>query len=161
MALHPQLDQLINAMLPLVQQCHAEGELAPHAASMSASGEMTGEAFVVKDETAVERSGSVREALAYFEGKFRKAAQANEIVASAIFFHGVGLAEPARPAQTAEEASALVALLEHRVGESVFLVIPYRVAEVGIQYELGKLVAKPAAVFSPKQPKAKPWWRVW
>ena len=161
MALHPQLDELINAMLPFVQEFHAKAQLAPHAASINTTGEIEGSALVTQDN----RNVSVHEALAHFESKFLHAAKAGEIVASAVFFHGVGLAEPGRPAQTEEEARAIVALLEHKAGESVFLVIPYAVSAGAIHYEMGKLIAKPAAVFlvSPSSPKKeiKPWWRIW
>ena len=161
MALHSQLDELLNAMLPFVQQFHSKYQLAPHAASMNNAGEIKGSALVTKDN----QSLSVAEAISHFELKFRKAAEARAIVASAVFFHGVGLAEPAKPAQTEEEACALVALMEHRSGQSVFLVIPYSATDSGIQYEMGKLIAKPAAVFlapeAAPNAESKPWWRFW
>ena len=147
----------MNAMLPLVQQFHAKGQLAPHAASMDNAGEIKGSALVVQDS----RTLSVPEALSHFESTFRQAAQASEIVASAVFFHGVGLAEPARHAKTEEEARAIVALLEHKSGDSVFLVVPYESTPGGITYEVGKLIGKPAAVFSSPVKESKPWWRVW
>jgi hypothetical protein len=157
MTLHSQLGELIDAMLPFVQQFHAKGQLAPHAASMNATGQITGSALVTEDH----RTFCVPEALAHFESTFRRAAEAGNIVASAVFFHGVGLGDPARPAQTSEEAQAIVALLEHRAGESVFLVTPYHMAQNGIQYQSGKVVPKPASVFLGAQAPAKPWWRIW
>lgn len=157
MALHYQLDELINAMLPFVQQFHSKGQLAPHAASMNNKGEIEGSALVTQDD----RNLSVPEALSHFESNFRQAAENEEIVASAIFFHGVGLANPSRPAETEEEARAIVALLEHKLGESVFLLIPYQATASGIQYEMGKLISKSAVVFNAPTKAPKPWWRIW
>jgi hypothetical protein len=143
MALHPQLDELIHAMLPVVQQFHSKGQLAPHAASMRQDGDIHGAALVTGDD----RNLSVAEAVAYFESTFGEAAKAGEIVASAIWYHGVALFQPIRPADTVEEACTLTALLEHKSGDSVYLVIPYRATDAGIEYELGRLIAKPASVF--------------
>ena len=81
------------------------------------------------------------------ESKFRDAAEAKEIVASAIFFHGVSIIDPSKPAETEEEARAIVAMLEHQAGDSVFLVIPYEVKEDNIEYQEGKLITKPLSVF--------------
>ena len=164
MAIHSQLDELIHAMLPFVQEFHAKNQLAPHAASIDLAGEIHGSALVAEDG----RHMAVEAAIAHFETTYGQAARAGTIVASAIFFHGVGLPEPARPAQTLDEARAIVALLEHRAGDSVFLVIPYRMAADGIHYEMGKLIKKPAVVFTapssadaPGPGAAKPWWRFW
>jgi hypothetical protein len=143
MALHSQLDDLINTMLPVVQQFHAKSQLAPHAACMRTDGTITGSALITNDD----RNLSVSEAITHFEAAFREDAQHGRIVASAIFFHGVGLHQPIRPAQTLEEARTLVALLEHAAGESVHLVIPYRVTDKGIEYEMRRLIAKVSAVF--------------
>lgn len=157
MALHSQLEELINAMLPFVQEFHSKGQLAPHAASMSNAGEIKGSALVTPDD----RGLSVPEALSHFQAKFHQAARDKEIIASAVFFHGVGLVEPSRPAETESEARAIVALLEHEVGESVFLVIPYQSTPSGIAYSIGKLVSKPAVVFTNPKRFPKPWWRIW
>lgn len=163
MPIHAQLDELIHAMVPFVQQFHAKGQLAPHAASTNNAGVMEGAALVAEGDKHL----SVTEALAHFESNFRAAAEANGIVASAVFFHGTAMSIPPKPAQTAEEASTLVALLEHKAGDSVYLVIPYSRVNGSIEYETGKLFAKPAAVFLaprtevPHKPTPKPWWRVW
>src|SRR5688500_6353463 len=101
-------------MLPFVQKFHANNQLAPHAASIDLAGEIHGAALVAEDG----RHMSVEAAIAHFETTYRQAASAGTIVASAIFFHGVGLMDPARPAQTLDEARAIVALLEHRAGDS-------------------------------------------
>lgn len=149
MALHPQLDQIINAMLPLVQDFHAKGQLAPQAASMDNAGEITGNALVTDGDKKL----TVREALSHLTSNLRKAASAREIVASAIFYHNTGLDDSDPP--------ALIALLEHVSGDSVLMAIPYHVTSDGIQYELGQLIAKPPEIFLSPQVTTKPWWRFW
>lgn len=110
---------------------------------------------------------SVTEALAHFESNFRAAAKAGDIVASAIFFHGTAISITPKAAQTEEEARTLVALLEHKAGDSAYLVIPYSRVNGIVEYETGKLFTKPVAVFLaslegvPPKPTPKPWWRVW
>ncbi|MCX9158618.1 hypothetical protein OPU71_21095 [Niveibacterium sp. 24ML] len=157
MALHSQLDDLIGAMLPFVQEFHARSQLAPHAASINVAGEIKGSALVTQDNQQI----SVAEAISHFETKFRESAASNEIVASAIFFHGVGLSDPARPAENIEDACVIVALLEHKAGDSVYLVVPYERAGDGFAYQMGKLVSKPCAVFSTESKTTRPWWRIW
>lgn len=146
MALHSQLDQIINAMLPFVQKFHSQGQLAPHAASLSRSGELIGATLATNDNRRV----SVPDTLAHFENQFRQAANADQIIASAVFYHGVGLTTLGTPAQTVEEAGAIVGMLEHKAGDSVYLVIPYHDTDAGIEYELGRLITKPASVFLPR-----------
>jgi hypothetical protein len=143
MALNSQLDQIIHAMLPVLKQFHSKGQLAPHAASLNLAGDLKGASLVVTGNQSV----SVSEALVHFESQFREAATAGQIVASAIFFHGVGLTRIGTPASTIGEASALVGMLEHKAGDSVYLIIPYHFTDSGIEYALGKLIAKPASVF--------------
>jgi hypothetical protein len=147
MALHSQLDELINTMLPFVQQFHAKNQLAPHAAFINTDGELLGVAITDKDVSS-DVEFSVLDAITHFELQFQKAAKANEIIASAIFFHGIGIIEPQKPAQTEEEAHTIVVLLEHQIGESVSLIIPYEVVDGTIQYHTGRLISKPISVFS-------------
>jgi hypothetical protein len=106
MALHSQLDELINTMLPFVQQFHAKNQLAPHAAFINTDGELLGVAITDKDVSS-DVEFSVLDAITHFELQFQKAAKANEIIASAIFFHGIGIIEPQKPAQTEEEAHTI------------------------------------------------------
>ncbi|WP_163997444.1 hypothetical protein [Pyxidicoccus caerfyrddinensis] len=155
MTIHHQLSEMIDVVLPNVQNFHSRGQMAPHAASMNGAGQIKGSLLATDNGCHL----TVPEALAHFESELRRAAEEGSIVASAIIFHGVGLADPAQPAQTKGEASAIVALLEHEAGDSVFLVIPYQVTRRGIQYEMGKLVRKPAAVFLGAHSQARPWWR--
>ncbi len=161
MVLHPQLDELLATLLPFVKQFHARRQFGAHAASINNAGEVIGSALMVERD----RHLSASEALNYFESTFRESAQAREIVASGIFYHGVGLSDPARAAQTEDEAGALVALLEHQSGQSLIYVVPYLMgdgsdagdgddgsgddADYGsdITYLQGQLIPKPAAIF--------------
>lgn len=163
MSIHTQLDELIHAMVPFVQQFHSKGQLAPHAASTNNASTIEGSALVAEGGNHL----GVVEAVAHFESKFREAAKAGDIVASAVFFHGTELSVPPKPAQTEDEARTLVALLEHKAGDSVYLVIPYSSVNGSIEYGMGKLFTKPAAVFLASQERAtakptpQPWWRFW
>lgn len=161
MSLNLDVDNLINAMLPIVKQFHSNMQLAPHAATMSSAGEISGRAVVNESN---EREMSVPEVLSYFEDKFKSLAESDEIIASAIFFHGTGVWPP-KPAETAQEANKIIAMLEHRNGDSVYLIIPYVISNGECEYSLGTLVEKPRVVFSNEGAKqkttAKPWWKVW
>lgn len=163
MPLNPQIDVLIQAMLPVVKQFHEKMQLAPHAATMSNVGEISGRAIVNKDNNI---QMSVSEAISHFETEFRKLSETGEITASAIFYHGAGVWPPV-PAQTAEEANKIVAILEHKDGDSVYLIIPYVVSNNACEYSLGSLVEKPRVVFSEKAVSinmnltSRPWWKIW
>lgn len=164
MALHQDLNGMINAMLPIVKQFHGKSQLAPHAASITNDGQVRGSALV---KTRKQNIG-VSEAVNYFEEEFRKAAEAGTIIASAIFFHGLLMIQPgahpavaAHPAETNKDARSVIALLEHNTGESLYLVIPYKSTPNGIEYELGRLIAKPPRVFKSVAAARKSWWRFW
>lgn len=147
MSIHPQLDEIMKYILPFVRELHLGGSLAPVAASMDNTGELNGDAYMADNN----QNLSIQDALDSFEKKYREAAAVGEIVASAIFFHGVALSEPIRPAQTCEEACSIVGLLEHVGGSSFFFVIPYEASEDGVYYQMSRIIEKPAAVFQVPQ----------
>lgn len=95
---------------------------------------------------------TVTQAIDRFEATFRTKAEAGEIVASGIFYHASGmdvsssvLAIPA--AVSLEECRAVVGLLEHASGDSVYLYIPYTGSPPDIEYGVGKLIQKLPKVF--------------
>lgn len=163
MSLNPQTDELINAMLPIVKRFHSNMQLAPHAATMSDAGEISGRAVVNENN---ESQMSVVEAISYFEAEFIKLAKSGEIAASAIFYHGTGIWPPT-PAQSVEEANKIVVILEHIDGDSVYLLIPYVISNGECEYSMGSLVEKPSAIFSVESRSVnikkgeKPWWKIW
>lgn len=166
MALHPQLDEMIQSMVPFVQQFHAKGQLAPHAASMDLDGNIIGAALTSSNDS---QQISVDGAIRHFEEKFRQEAGQKKILASAIFYHGIGMpaGSPTVPATSSDDAFNLVARLEHCAGDAVHLVIPYMKAADGISYERGYLLQKELAVFPAMEvvPEVvnpeKAWWRFW
>lgn len=151
MPIHPQLDEILNYMSPLVRELHSAGSLAPVAATMDKTGELNGDAYIVENSDDSSANLSIQDVLDRFEKKHREAAAVGEIVASAIFFHGVALSEPIRPAQTYEEACTIVGLVEHIDGDSFFFVVPYEISEDVVNYLGVRLIEKPATVFQAPQ----------
>ena len=150
MALHPQLDELIHRVLPVVQDFHRKGMLAPHAATIDSKGELSGHALTTDGTTQL----SVSQAIEHFESKFALQARSGEIQAASVFYHSPGIDASADgvllpPASTTDECRTVVALLEHSSGDSVYLLIPYSGQPPEVEYGVGKLIEKPAKVFLP------------
>jgi hypothetical protein len=163
MALHPQINELIQRVLPVVQDFHRKGMFAPHAATIDTAGNLAGRALTT-DGTA---QLSVAQAIEHFESSFSKQAVLGEIQATGIFYHSPGIDTSAGsvslpPANKTDECKALVALLEHAAGDSVYLLIPYLGEPPSVEYEVGKLVERPSKVFASRQSQdKKPWWKLW
>jgi hypothetical protein len=159
--IHEDLLQMLEGHMPLLQTLHARRSLAPLAASMDLSGEVTGSALTVE---AGHETPSVDFALNYFAEQFRTQFRDRRIRAAAIFFHGHYQSGSVRPARTAEEANTLVAWLEHASGQSVEAVIAYRfvrhpsVPGVGEwEYDPPAISEKPSATTSGRaEPAAAP-----
>lgn len=148
MALHQQLDELIDRMLPIVQHFHEKSMYAPHAATIDKSGELTGHALTSDGTNQL----SVAQSIEHFESNFAQLATTGEIQAAGIFYHSSGIEISAGtvslpPATDIDECRALVALLEHASGDSVYLVVPYIDHSSSIEYRQGKLIEKPSKVF--------------
>jgi|EndMetStandDraft_5_1072996.scaffolds.fasta_scaffold56024_5 hypothetical protein len=163
MALHQQLDELIQRVLPVVQDFHRKGMFAPHAASIDKAGTLAGHALTTDGTTQL----SVSQAIEHFESRLSQQANVGEIQAAGIFYHSPGIdASGSRvslpPASNTDECRTLVASLEHASGDSVYLLIPYSGEPPVVEYAVGKLIEKPAKVFSPKQnQERRPWWKLW
>ncbi len=113
---------LLEGRLPLLGGLHARDSLAPLAASMDASGRVTGEALTADCPTNV----SVEGTLDQFARQFGRAfAAGRSIRAAGIFFHGRAEDRTIRAAHTMEEANALVAWLQHESGQSVQAIMLY------------------------------------
>jgi hypothetical protein len=163
MSLHPQLDELIHRVLPVVQDFHSKGMFSPHAATINNAGELSGHALTTDGKTQL----SVAQTIEHFENKFSGQANSGEIRATGIFYHSPGLDASGNrvslpPAGNTDECRAIVALLEHSSGESVYLLVPYSGEAEAIEYAVGKLIEKPAKIFRSKPSAAKnPWWKLW
>lgn len=163
MALHPQLDELINRVLPVVQDFHQRDMFAPHAATIDGAGSVVGHALTTDGSTQL----SVEQAIKHFEQQFSRNADLNEIQGAGIFYHSPGILTSEGkvslpPATTTDECRTLVALLEHASGESVYLLVPYAGTPPNVEYAVGKLIERPASIFSGKRrPERKPWWKLW
>jgi hypothetical protein len=163
MALHPQLDEIINRVLPVVQDFHGKEMFAPHAATIDKAGALTGRALTNDDSAQL----SVTQAIDHFEKSFMQLAVNNEIQASGIFYHSSGIDASASrvslpPATTTDECRTIVALLEQASGESLYLLIPYSGQPPTVEYAVRKLIEKPSKVFvNNGVPQAKPWWKLW
>ncbi len=163
MALHAQLDDLLERFLPMVQHFHSQGMFSPHAVTLGSDGELTGRA-VTTDGTA---QVSLEHTIANFESNFREMAAAGTIHASGIFYHSPGIDTSTGtlslpPAHTVDECRSLVGMIEHICGQSLYIQISYSGEGEAIVYASGKLIEKPAKVFLPQPgPAAKPWWKIW
>lgn len=159
---HPQMIELFDRMMPMVKHFHANAQFAPHAATMDMAGEVTGQALTTDGRTQL----TLEQTIEYFEARFRAQAQAGQILASGVFYHGSGIRPgdgivTLPPATVVEEAVALVALLEHVSGDSVFAYVPYHGEPGAVVYQGGQLIEKAPAVFPRPAPPAaeKPWWQ--
>lgn len=143
---HPELMTLVESQFEILKTFQQSGSLAPVVASMKPSGEIQTALGVNQDvwnsrhiETDTrdsivffpqgEGEKTPAGAVAFFVEKLRTAARNGEIVASAIFFHGIYDPESARlglkPAETGEEPDCIVAQLDHRMSQAISLVIRY------------------------------------
>src|SRR5438067_10712223 len=114
MGLHAQLDDLIHRVLPVVQDFHSKGMLAPHAATIDHAGNLTGHALTTDGATQL----SVSQTIAHFENRFATKAKSAQILATGIFYHASGIRSSADgvslpPADTVDQCNMIVALLEH------------------------------------------------
>ena len=151
--LHPQLEQLVDGMLPTVKHFQSRSMYSPHAATIDREGHLSAKALTSDGS----KQFTVAQTIDYFTVNFRKLAQSGQIVASGIFYHSRGVDTSSGkvvlpPASTIEECVALVALLEHASGQSLYLLLPYSNASGAVQYATGRLIQKPASVFVPEQP---------
>ncbi|MEB4592507.1 hypothetical protein VSS37_16095 [Candidatus Thiothrix sp. Deng01] len=164
MTLHPKLNELLDEMLPIVQDFHRQGMFAPHAAFIDDEGNCTGSALTTDGSCSL----SVSQALDYFENRFSQLAAEGKIQASAIFYHssGVKVTEDFEvshiagrlfaPADHEDECHILVVLLEHAAGDSVYLQCSYTGQPPSVDYQMDFLIEKPAKVFNCSPPSATP-----
>ena len=158
MNLHSHLDEMIQAVLPVVQRFHNQSALSPHAATIDKSGALAGQ-LLVSDGTA---QLSVSQAIRDFETSLRLLAAGGEIQAAGIFYHSPGIDTASAtfslpPANTAADCNCLAAMLEHVTGQSVYLLVPYSGEPPSVEYGMGKLVQKPMNIFAAAQASNKSW----
>jgi len=162
MTLPSQLDQLIQQITATAKKFHALGMYAPHAGVIDVQGKFQGDALTSDGIKQI----TVPQTLAHFESKFRELANSRRIVASAVLYHGPGVVvNESRasfpPAETTDDCKAMITLLEHADGTSVYLVIPYEGEGADIAYANGKLIEKPRSMFPTPVGISRPWWRFW
>ena len=113
---HPDLDELLNALLPFAQQTlDRYGEFLPFGASIDSLGEIRLAAGHTEDE----RPPSQEVIDLLVEG-FRQAAGRNELRAAGICLD-VRVVDP-----NGEKTDAVCARLEHESGETIEVYLPYR-----------------------------------
>jgi hypothetical protein len=113
---HPDLDALLNVLLPFAQEMLAKrGEFLPFGASMSQDGEIAMAAASLSDPQTPEQL------LRTLEDGLRTRASASEIRAA-----GVCADVRIRHPDTDQVSDAIQARLEHAEGEAVDVLLPYR-----------------------------------
>lgn len=113
---HPDLDQLLDALLPFAQKCLVErGEFYPFGASLSRAGDLVLQAAHAGDDPPPALEG-----LATLEGILRTQAANGEIRAA-----GLCVAVRTQPLGHTKKIDAIHVGLEHQTGESVSVFLPY------------------------------------
>lgn len=113
---HPDLDQLLDALLPFAQKCLVErGEFYPFGAVVSQTGELVLQAAHGGDEPPPALEG-----LETLEGLLRTQAADGEIRAA-----GLCVAVRTQPPGQTKKIDAIHVGLEHQAGESVSVFLPY------------------------------------
>jgi hypothetical protein len=114
---HPDLDQLLDVLLPFAQKCLVErGEFYPFGASLSRTGELVLQAAHAGDDPP-----PAQEALETLEGILRTQATGGEIRAA-----GLCVAVRTQPPGQTNKIDAIHVGLEHQTGESVSVFLPYQ-----------------------------------
>ncbi|MFO0828715.1 MAG: hypothetical protein U0572_11290 [Phycisphaerales bacterium] len=128
---HPDLDNLMNALLPFAQQMLAKhGEFYPYGSTMTTGGEIVSQAAYSGDDHP--KSQPLIELMTQ---AFRAMAASGEIRAAGICYD----VRTIPPGQT-EKTDAICLGLEHQTGQSVSVFLPYKKGWFGkIQY--GELFA--------------------
>ncbi len=112
----PDLDELLNALLPFAKQMLEEyGEFIPFAASMLANGEILSVGGDIGDE-----HPKSQEMIDFLTNVFAKQALTGEIKAS-----GICIDARVIPPGQIEKSDAILARLEHQDGEAVDVWLPY------------------------------------
>jgi hypothetical protein len=144
---HPELMTLLESHMPLLQSLLESDSLAPVAATLKPSGEIQAHMLFNRDVWASQGLqtdptdpvvlyplGPAEEtpegAIRFFIDLFRAAADQGEIVATAIFFHGIYTTTRAAelgimPAKIGEEPNCLIAMLDHRLSQTMSVVQRY------------------------------------
>jgi hypothetical protein len=113
----PDLDEMLNALLPFAKQMlETYGEFIPFAATMSANGEVTSVGGDIGDE-----HPKSQDMIDFLTDVFLNQALAGEIKAS-----GICIDARVIPPGDTEKTDAILARLEHRDGEAVDVYLPYR-----------------------------------
>lgn len=87
MALHAQLDEIVQRVLPVVQHFHARGMFSPHAATFSNADELAGHALSSDGSVQL----SVMKTIEHFENQFARQAKSGELRATGIFYCSPGI----------------------------------------------------------------------
>ncbi len=128
---HPDLEKLLNAMLPFGQQMlQKQGEFFPYGGTMSTTGEIAAEA--VSDGTEQPPSQALIDLLTR---AFRQKAVAGQIRAACICYD----VRTIPPDQT-EKTDAICASLEHQTGQFVDVYLPYKKSSFG-KIQFGQIFA--------------------
>ena len=128
---HPDLDKLLNALLPFAQQSLAKyGEFYPFGSSMMADGQVNANAASTGEE-----HPSSQELIELLTTIFREQAETGQIRAAGICRDMLIL-----PPGQAQKTDAICIGLEHKSGEAVEVCLPYKKNTSG-QVEYGQLFA--------------------
>jgi hypothetical protein len=150
---HPDLNQLLNSLLPFAERTLAEhGEFFPFGTTMKSDGEIVAVSAYDGDERPP--SQSVIDLLTH---AFRQQARNGDLRAAGICYD----ARTTPPGQT-EKCDAVCASMEHQCGEAVNVILPYEKTSDGeVQY--GQMFTTPriSQFFVPTEKVAVGGWLLW
>ena len=123
---HPDLDQLLNALLPFAQQMLAKhGEFYPFGSSMALDGQIAAEAAYDGNEQPPSQT-----LIEMLTQAFKQRAEAGHLRAAGICYD----IRTIPPGQT-EKTDAICVSLEHQGGDAVDVCVPYKKGWFGrVQY---------------------------
>jgi hypothetical protein len=128
---HPDLDELLNALLPFAQEMLAKhGEFYPFAGSMSADGEIAHVGAHTGDE-----HPSSQDVIALLTAGLTEQAAQGTIRAAAVCLDVRTI-----PPGASEKVDAICTRLEHESGEAVDVYLPYRKGWLG-KFKYGDIFA--------------------
>ncbi len=136
----PELDSLLNSLLPFAQQMlQKHGEFYPFGVTMRPDGAIESLAAQVGEERPLSQT-----VIDMLIESYREQALAGEIIAT-----GIGIDVRSVSAAGGERTDAILARLEHKDGEAIEVYLPYRKGLFG-RLKYGEIFAAPgvAQVFA-------------
>jgi hypothetical protein len=152
--LHPDLDQLLNSLMPFAKRVLAEhGEFSPFGETMKPDGEIVAVGAFGGDKHPPSLNGVIDR----MTQVFRQQARTGQLRAGGICYD----ARTVPPGQT-EKCDAVCASMEHQCGEAVNVILPYEKTSDGeVRYGQMFTTSRITQFFVPTETVAVGGWLLW